>query len=62
MSRQYAVIREWVTPKSTRRIVVGPYTTKYRADKAIEQAQEDYLSGKFYVALFRSPDDNSDEP
>jgi len=61
MTRRYGVIREWTTYTGrVRRVVVGPYPTKYRAERAIADAYRADLPGKFVVALFRAPAEDDD--
>jgi len=61
MPNEYVVVRTWHTRKRTHQIAVGPYSSRYRAQRQIEQFVREWgywdEREQFTVALYRRPAD-----
>jgi hypothetical protein len=57
---EYVIVRRWQTRKRTYQIAVGPYPTRYRAQRKIEEyiSEWGYWNDRdqFTVALYRRPE------
>ena len=58
--REYAIVRTWQTKQRTYQVVVGPYPTRYRAQRKIEEYVSEWGyrddRDQFTVALYRRPE------
>ena len=61
MANEYVVVRTWHTRKRTHQIAVGPYPSRYRAQRKIEEYVKEWGywddREQFTVALYRCPAD-----
>jgi len=61
MTTQYAVVRRWQTRKRVFQIVVGPFPTRYRAQRTINEYVNEWGywddRDQFTIAIYRTPTD-----